>query len=254
MVEGQSVVTHFCKDIKLHYFLLILFAPVFFLQGRFVKKNTPKFPEAAGERSGQVGVGPDISLLFLGDSAAAGVGVNRQQQALSGTVTTGLAAHFKVSWQLLAKSGSNTEQTLKMLKNKQQKQPLCFDIVVVSLGVNDVLSPISATQWREQQLELIEFLITKVKCRQLILTEVPPMGDFPALPQPLRWFLGQRCDEFNQHLRLLATTASFILLDFDTALKPEFMAADGFHPGAKIYQYWGQSVVDKILVKHQMSV
>ncbi|MCL1048485.1 SGNH/GDSL hydrolase family protein [Shewanella abyssi] len=234
----------------MHNVIFILLLPLMFIQGRLVKKNTPKLPEAAGERVGQIGVGPEVSLLVLGDSAAAGVGVNRQQQALSGTVTAGLAAHFNVSWQLLAKSGSNTEQTLNMLKKKHHQQPFSFDIVVVSLGVNDVLSPISAAQWSEQQSELIEFLTSEVKCRQLILTQVPPMGGFPALPQPLRWFLGKRSDEFNQQLNRLAMSAQFILLDFGAALQPEFMAVDGFHPGAKIYQEWGKSVVDTILLKY----
>ncbi|QQX79017.1 SGNH/GDSL hydrolase family protein [Shewanella sp. KX20019] len=238
----------------MHYLLLILFAPVFFLQGRFVKKNTPKLPEAAGERVGKIGVGPEVSLLLLGDSAAAGVGVNEQKQALSGTVTAGLAAHFRVSWQLLAKSGFNTEQTLNMLKKKHHQQPLCFDIVVVSLGVNDVLSPISAAKWRSQQRELIQFLTSEVKCRQLILTEVPPMGGFPALPQPLRWFLGQRSDEFNQQLSRLSMSGKFTLLDFSDVLQPDLMATDGFHPGAEIYRHWGKSVVETILVKQQLPI
>lgn len=230
----------------MHYLLLILFAPVFFLQGRFVKKNTPKLPEAAGERSGLVGVGPRVSLLVLGDSAAAGVGVNRQQQALSGTVSAGLAAHFSVSWQLLAKSGSNTEQTLKMLKKRQQQDPFNFDIVVVSLGVNDILSPISAAKWSSQQRELIQFLNYEVQCRQLILTEVPPMGSFPALPQPLRWFLGKRSDEFNGVLRQLSKSEPFTLLDFGLKPEPTQMASDGFHPGELIYQHWGDSIVEAI--------
>ncbi|MCL1057633.1 SGNH/GDSL hydrolase family protein [Shewanella gelidimarina] len=238
----------------MHKIIFILLLPLMFIQGRLVKKNTPKLPEAAGARVGELGSGPEVSLLLLGDSAAAGVGVSKQQQALSGTVTSGLAAHFKVSWQLLAKSGANTEQTLKMLKKKHNEHALDFDIVVVSLGVNDVLSPISARQWRQKQVELVEFLTVVVKCRQLILTQVPPMGGFPALPQPLRWFLGKRCDEFNQQLTQLATTAPLILLDFGAELQPELMAVDGFHPGVQIYQHWGKSVVDTILLKHQMSV
>ncbi|MFT5788816.1 MAG: lysophospholipase L1-like esterase [Shewanella sp.] len=225
-----------------------------FIQGRLVKKNTPKLPEAAGERAGQLGTGPNVSLLVVGDSAAAGVGVSKQQQALSGTVTSGLAVHFKVSWQLLAKSGSNTEQTLNMLKRKHDEHALSFDIVVVSLGVNDVLSPISARQWSQQQAELVKFLTVEVKCRQLILTQVPPMGGFPGLPQPLRWFLGKRSDDFNQQLSQLATSQPFILLDFGATLQPELMAVDGFHPGAEIYQHWGQSIVDTILLKHPISV
>ncbi|MCL1093399.1 SGNH/GDSL hydrolase family protein [Shewanella kaireitica] len=230
----------------MHKIIFILLLPLMFIQALRVKKNTPKLPEPAGERTGQVGAGPEVSLLVLGDSAAAGVGVNRQQQALSGTVSAGLAAHFSVSWQLLAKSGSNTEQTLKMLKKKHQQDPFCFDIVVVSLGVNDVLSPISAAKWSSQQRQLIQFLTAEIQCRQLILTEVPPMGSFPALPQPLRWFLGKRSDEFNGVLRLLSKSEPFTLLGFGLKPQPTQMASDGFHPGELIYQHWGDSIVETI--------
>ena len=237
----------------LHKIIFILLLPLMFIQGRRVKKNTPKLPEAGGERSGCLGEGHAVSLLVLGDSAAAGVGVAQQKDALSGTISSGLSAHFEVSWQLIAKSGANTAQTLKMLNKRYNEQAFEFDIVVVSLGVNDVISPLSAREWVQQQLELIEFLTQSVNCRKLILTQVPPMGSFPALPQPLRWFLGKRSDEFNGLLRQLSKSEPFTLLDFGSKPEPAQMASDGFHPGKLIYQHWGDSIVaaigDKLVLK-----
>ena len=62
----------------------LVLLPVLFVQGTKVRKNTPRLLEASGDREGIVGKGRPLSLLILGDSAAAGVGVETQQDALSG--------------------------------------------------------------------------------------------------------------------------------------------------------------------------
>ncbi len=42
-----------------------------------------RLPEAHGERSGCCGNGNELNLLIIGDSAAAGVGVDEQSEALA---------------------------------------------------------------------------------------------------------------------------------------------------------------------------
>ena len=75
----------------LYHLALILIGPVLFLQGKHVKRVTPKLSEPEGHRHGQVGQGKGLSLLIVGDSAAAGVGVEHQQQALSGRLVAALS-------------------------------------------------------------------------------------------------------------------------------------------------------------------
>nr|WP_237732774.1 SGNH/GDSL hydrolase family protein [Shewanella schlegeliana] len=227
-----------------------MIAPLLFLQGKRVKRNTPKLPEAAGPRAGRVGEGCDISLLVFGDSAAAGVGVESQQQALIGVVSQALANEYRVEWRLLANSGYNTAQAMRMLRTELGTQSnLRFDAVIVSLGVNDVLSPLSAKRWIEQQKILVELLSVELDCQTVVLTRVPPMGDFPVLPQPLRWFLGRRSQEFNRHLEQFSIQEPrFTLLDFGHQLDAEAMAIDGFHPGELIYRDWGLSAAKAILL------
>ena len=233
----------------MHYLIFILLAPILLLQGRIVKRNTPKLPEAAGHRQGSVGDGAGLSVLILGDSAAAGVGVASQQQALTGVVVNTLAQRYQVDWRLLAKSGHNTAQTIEMLQQELVvQQTMHFEAVVVSLGVNDVLSPLTVNQWISQQQALVELVTEKLGCQRLILTRVPPMGDFPVLPQPLRWFLGQRSQAFNRQLQRYALQEpKFTLLEFGHQLNSDAMATDGFHPGALIYQDWGKSVASALL-------
>ena len=61
------------------WFLKLILAPVLIYQGKQVSKDTPRLPEAPGLRKGIHGNGEkQIRLLILGDSAAAGVGVDEQ--------------------------------------------------------------------------------------------------------------------------------------------------------------------------------
>ncbi|MCL1138624.1 SGNH/GDSL hydrolase family protein [Shewanella pneumatophori] len=235
----------------MHYLILILLAPLFIFQAKRVKKNTPRLPEAKGERAGVTGNGEQLSVLIFGDSAAAGVGVSCQSQALSGVVAEALAKQYQVSWQLWAKSGYNTARALTMLQKKLDSKPrLRLDAAIVSLGVNDVLSPLSAKTWLKQQQALVELMSTDAQCKTLVLTRVPPMGEFPVLPQPLRWFLGKRSQEFNRQLeRYVKTEARCVLLEFGQQLDGSAMASDGFHPGPLIYQDWGQTAA-KVILQH----
>ena len=82
----------------------------------------------------------------MGDSSAAGVGVERQEQALALQTSELLAARLDapVEWQLLAKSGVNTRQALKLLP-RALLQPI--DVLITALGTNDVTSQRSASQF-----------------------------------------------------------------------------------------------------------
>ena len=229
-------------------FTKAVYAPIIIPQGRYVKKVTPKLPEAAGARSGKTGSGQKIRLLIVGDSAAAGVGVDNQAQALTGNLVSALADSYQVEWQLLAKSGYTTLDSLKMI-SEQPKQT--FDIIVTSLGVNDVTGSLLAATWLTQQQNLITLLRKQFSCQQILITQVPPMGQFSALPQPLRRYLGARAAQFNRKLATLIESQSDCqLIDFNAELNAKDMAKDGFHPGPIIYQHWAEIVADKIKSQH----
>ena len=73
------------------------------------------------------------------------------------------------------------------------------------------------------------------------------MGAFPALPQPLRWYLGKKASLFNQHLQALALTQQdlcYLGVDFPTG--SEYIASDGFHPSHVAYAHWSRLVVREI--------
>ncbi len=228
----------------IHTASLIPLAPILLLQGKRVRANTPRLPEPQGERCGTVGQGALLNLLILGDSAAAGVGVNTQEQALSGQLTQRLKADFTVNWTLQAQTGLRVSD---YLPPHDRLPNIAVDILVISLGVNDVTSSISVRQWCQQVNTLLDALDRKYRPRRILFTEVPPMHKFPALPQPLRWYLGKRAQQLNQQLAgILQRRKNTELVTIGYEENPDTIASDGFHPGAWGYNCWADALTLRI--------
>lgn len=222
----------------------LLLAPVFLLQGRAVRRIALMLPEAAGPRSGTTGQGPPLRLLVVGDSAAAGVGVADQNEALLGQIVAALAQRYTVHWQLMARTGATTAGTLKYL---QKTSPAPFDVAVTSLGVNDVTARRPLPTWVAQQQTLAALLRAKFQVRRIVLSGLPPVHKFPALPQPLRWYVGSEVRRFDRALYTWAQTqpdCDYVNLNLD--FTPSWLARDQFHPGPPIYQHWGSAVAQQI--------
>ena len=226
--------------LKLSTFALL---PVVVIQGVKVRKNTPRLLEASGDRDGLIGQGQPLSLLILGDSAAAGVGVETQQDALSGAIISELKTEYKLHWKLHAKTGDTTKQVYQAI---QQLEPKKYDVVVTSVGVNDVTKLISAKTWIKQQKQLFTQIQNHFQPKLIIVSGVPPMQHFPALPNPLAWLFGHYAEQMNQTLKQwLAPQPQFRFIEYDIKNFQAMnlpMASDGFHPGKEIYAIWGQQV------------
>lgn len=222
----------------------LVLGPVLVVQGIVTRLRTPRLPEPTGARQGVSGTGARLKLLVVGDSAAAGVGVSHQDEALSGQLVGRLAKEYQVEWVLVAKTGATTESTLDTLHGMQAEP---FDVVVTSLGVNDATSRVPAHTWRRQQQVLRKLLREKFSARHVVVSGLPPIHGFPALPQPLRWYIGRHATHLNAALEADVITepgSSFVDLRFsaDTTL----MAADGFHPGPAVYAEWAHRVTKAV--------
>ena len=219
-------------------------APILFFQGRRVRLSTPRLPEPPGDRAGVQGEGTLLRLLILGDSAAAGVGASHQSEALSGNLIAELSADYRLDWRLIAKTGATTQSTLKA---REKLTDETFDIVVLSLGVNDVTGQVALPTWLEQQRSLRSWCFNTLGAKLVISSGLPLMGQFPALPQPLRWYLGRRANQFDGALKReldKVQSSEYSSLRFSST--PDLMASDGFHPGPEIYAEWAKRVAQSI--------
>lgn len=224
-----------------------LLAPVLITQGIYTRIVTPKLPEAEGAREGLAGTGAPLKLLILGDSAAAGVGVESQYQALSGQLVSKLSVDCLIEWRLEAQTGLKTSDMIKKLR---QLESFNVDVVIVSLGVNDVTANVKLKTWLILQDQLRSLLVEKFGAKTILLSSIPPMERFPSLPQPLRWYLGRKSKAFNAEL--LRQTSEFSELKYmDISFPHEegFIAKDGFHPSGMAYDHWSDLVVKEIRQK-----
>lgn len=233
--------------LKLSTFALI---PALVIQGNRVKKNTLRLPEPAGEREGVVGAGKPLSILIVGDSAAAGVGVDHQDEALTGAILNVLKQDFQIRWKLQAKTGDTTSKVIRVLDEIPAEH---YDVVVTSVGVNDVTKLMPADVWIKKQAQLYSKIESRFSPVLVIAAGVPPMNMFPALPNPLAWLFGRYAKAMNCELeKFVSKKANMQWIEYDIkqyrALNLE-MAKDGFHPSKEVYTLWGQEVAAKIRQK-----
>ena len=220
--------------------------PILWLQGRHVRKHTPRLPEATGPTAGTISaVGVPLRLLVVGESTVAGVGAPDHAHALTGQIAVALSARTgrPVHWHAMGMSGATASAARTRLIPQVPKIPV--DIVVIALGVNDVLGFNGPSQWTRDLTQLIGDLRERVGPAPMVLASVPPMGRFPAFPQPLRGVLGWRAAALDRAVRRRVPTLVRVVhspahLDPDGGM----FCADRFHPSVRGYCHWGSQIAE----------
>lgn len=219
--------------------------PVLAAQGAWCRMRAPVLPEAAGARRGEVGSGPKIRLLVIGDSSAAGVGVERQEDALLGQILRRLTPHARVRYTLRARTGARTGDILEWLDDLPDPR---YDIVVTGFGVNDLTKLVPMQRWLDQQVEMISRFHEEYGTKCFVISGMPPVHQFPLLPQPLRWTLGLQARRFERYQRkVLEEHPDCLSVKVHTQLGRHNMSIDGYHPGPSVYAEWAEAVCEKII-------
>jgi lysophospholipase L1-like esterase len=225
--------------------LLAFLGPIFWLQGKHVRRVTPHMPEATGSREGVTGQGSLCRVLVAGDSGAAGVGVRTQDEALCGQLVRRLSQHHRVEWCVLAVNGLDSPGLIKLLEGAPESR---FDVVVLSMGANDVTCLCTPQRWVQWQTQLAELIVNRFSPNLLVHTAVPPMHTCMALPQPLRWFLGRWALEMNALLSGRLIGQKIRTMHWHPASTTSTgMAVDGFHPSSDGYAQWADGLSQHIL-------
>ena len=227
----------------------LVLSPLLVAQAVATRSRMPRLPEAGGPRRGETGRGPLLRLLIAGDSSAAGVGVVTQRQALASQLARRLAAEagVRVRWQLQARSGLNSQQTLQLLR---AEPPAHADVAVVVTGVNDVVDQVPSHRAVAARAALANWLRNAQAVHHVVFAPLPPIHRFPGLPQPLRWVAGTDAMRHNAALaQWTATRRDVSCVDMQTPLDPASMASDGFHPGEPAYRYCADAIARHIATK-----
>jgi lysophospholipase L1-like esterase len=214
----------------------LMLSPVLVAQAIATRARLPRLPEPQGPRHGVAGRGTPLRLLIAGDSSAAGVGVGQQRDALAHRLAKALAeaAGARVSWQLRARSGLTTAQTLALLRDEGHNPA---DLAVVVTGVNDVVDQIPSRRALAAREALANWLRNAIGVAHVVFAPLPPVHRFPGLPQPLRWIAGSDAQRHDRALDEWARTRNDVSrAEIGLEVNRGVMAADGFHPGAPVYR------------------
>lgn len=211
-------------------------SPLLVAQALHLRRTVERLPEAAGPRAGEEGDGPALGLLVLGDSSAAGVGVDNQGHALAQPLARHLAGATGacVRWRLLARSGVTTAATLELLRTEPERHA---DVAVIVTGVNDVVEQVPSHRAVAAREALANHLRNAFGAQHVVFAPLPPVHQFPGLPQPLRWIAGADARRHDHALAQWAATRRDVsVADLGLRLNRGVMARDGFHPGAPAYR------------------
>ena len=238
----------------MHYQLLrlastasFIAAPIAAAQAVYLRRVVPRLPEASGARSGVIeGKGEPLHLLTFGESTAAGVGAETQEEALGYQTALALAERLDcaIEWRVVGKNGVTakrcSEELVPLLEG------VSADLISIALGANDVFQLNSPTGWQRDLLALLFAIRSKVADVPIFVSGMPPIGRFPALTMPLRGVLGLKAQLHNEATkRALAPLPNVWHVDAPFPLDPSFFGADQFHPGPKAYKLWGELLADK---------
>jgi lysophospholipase L1-like esterase len=223
--------------------LKLLLSPVLIAQAMATRRRAPVLPEAAGPRAGRLGGGGRaVRVLIAGDSSAAGVGVAHQDQSVAGYLTRALHQRDArpVHWALHARSGLTTRQVHELL---QAERPAAADVAVVITGVNDVIDQVPSQRAVQHRAALADWLLGEGLVRHVLFAPLPPIHQFPLLPQPLRRVMGDDARRHNAATeRWAATRSDVTFAAIALTLGAATMASDGFHPGEPVYRACGEAL------------
>ena len=227
--------------------------PVLLVQGYWLRRTTPRLPDAGGPLEGTVaGAGEPLRLIALGESTVAGVGARTHETGLAGQLARALSRDTRrgVEWIVVARSGINARDSRAELASQLSGRQA--DVVMIALGVNDAIEFHTARRWASDVEGLIGDVRAQVGDALVLLSGVPPLNYFPLLPQPLSFALGARSAALERaSVALVEKLKRVVYVPFRIERKHsgDLFCADGFHPSELGYSEWAEQLADAFMIR-----
>lgn len=226
--------------------------PLIAMQSLFLGPMAPARPVPAGPNTGSVSAPgqPAFRLGVVGESTAASLGVPSHEKGISGVLARALAAgtQRRVDWVAF---GSRRATIRRIREELVPQLPADCDLVVLLTGLNDVRSHVSVENWRYDVAATIEDLI--VRNRRVLVSGIPPLSTFPALPHPLADYLDERACAMDAVTREVCAARDGVTFapNRDTfEAHPECLFAEGeHHSHERCYELWARSLAKRVLAR-----
>lgn len=220
-----------------------LLLPVSAIQGLALRRKALRLPGAAGARQGCTGNGGDLHLLAIGDSIIDGVGAVQMENSLPVQFAKALSEQMNrsVYWRVEGQTGYDINDVIDRLDSLQEVRPP--DIVLISVGVNDVTGLSSTRHWRRQLAGLLDRLNGNWPGCRIVFAGLPPMSRFPLPPQPLRFTLGLRATVMDRIAAdIIARYPNAVHVPTRISPSDHSFCEDGFHPSPESCTLWAREL------------
>lgn len=192
-------------------------------------------------------------VLVVGDSTAVGVGAGDGRESLPGLLARRFPA---VEVCNAASNGARVAETIEQLK-AFATDARGFDLVIVMAGGNDALRHTRAAGL-ERGAEALLRALRAGPFAHTVWIGCADIAASPALPGPLRWWLGRRVRRVMRTLATLTARHGVPFIDFcDDAHRrffgadtPRWFAEDGLHPSADSYRFGFETLCARLPLAH----
>jgi lysophospholipase L1-like esterase len=215
----------------------------------WVQSSMKLLPPATGPTTGTVGDAADgvpVRIAVLGESTAAGCGVEAHNDGFPGSLARTIAERTgrPVTWETVGHDGA-TGRRIRYRLLPQISETLT--VAVLLAGTNDVLSRRSPAQWAEDLDAIVSGLADRAE--HVLVVGIPSFETFPSLPTTLRRYLAKSAgtlDEASQRVCAQRPRVTWVNLPGSMQGGPGFFSPDRFHPSAYGYLRLAQEVADQI--------
>ncbi len=195
--------------------------------------------------------GPAIKLVLLGDSSAAGYGVERVQETPGAHLASGLAegAERRVYLRSVAKVGSQTRDLQAQIDEAMTVEP---DVAVILIGANDV----THARFIGESAQLLEEGVLRLRDAgvEVVVGTCPDLGTIEPIAPPLRQVARQWSRRLAERQIVAVVRAGGRTVSLGSVLGPEFAATpkvlfgpDRFHPSAAGYSSLASVLLPSLL-------
>jgi len=164
-----------------------------------------------------------------------------------------------VTWEAIGTSGFTVGKVHEHLVDEINKRMPDPDILVIMLGGNDTFELNSPLRWRKDMKKLVNRVRDEHPETQIVIANLPPVGDFTSFSQLLQWYLGSLTNMYRKVIMDFPKLYSNLIymsekIDFDKWRKEEErdvrmkeFFSDGVHPSALMYRLWGRQIAARVL-------
>ena len=220
------------------------------LARRAIGTTGNRVPDATGWY-GRGRPGPAIKLALLGDSSAAGYGVDRVEETPGAWLASGVAerADRRVHLREYAVVGAQSSHLEAQVAAALLSHP---DVAVILIGANDVTHSVLPSASVRHLSEAVRRL--REAGTAVVVGTCPDLGTISPIPVPLRQVARLWSRRLAAAQTIAVVEAGGRTVSLGSILGPEFAAApallfgpDQFHPSAAGYEALARTLVPSVL-------